>query len=161
MNVEIKKLPATRVAYMRHVGPYGESGVSQAWQRFAAWCESSGLMEPRRKMFGISQDSPDITVPERCRYDCCVAFEEARTGDDSIAIQIIPGGLYGCGNFSGTALEIYGAWHRMCSEWLPGSGFESDERPWFEMYLEDFVFDEATGRFNCLLCLPIRALTAD
>lgn len=161
MNVEIKNLPATRVAYLRHVGPYGESGVTLAWQRFAAWCDSLGLMSPRRKMFGIAQDSPDITAPEQCRYDCCVAFDEAVTGNEAIALQTIPGGLYGCGYFSGTSLEIYGAWNRMCSEWLPGSGFESDERPWFEMYLEDFAFDEVTGRFNCLLCLPIRPLTAN
>jgi AraC family transcriptional regulator len=36
MDVEIKTLPDTRVAYMRHLGPYGESGITRTWQRFAA-----------------------------------------------------------------------------------------------------------------------------
>jgi AraC family transcriptional regulator len=42
MDVEIKTLPDTRVAYLRHVGPYGGSGIPAAWQRFAAWCARRG-----------------------------------------------------------------------------------------------------------------------
>ena len=30
MKVELKTLPAARVAYMRHVGPYGELRASRA-----------------------------------------------------------------------------------------------------------------------------------
>lgn len=161
MKVEINNLPAVRVAYFRHVGPYGESGITLAWQRFSAWCEAAGLMTPRRKMFGVSQDNPDITAPEQCRYDCCVAFDGAATGDEHIAIQILSGGLYACGGFVGSGLEIYDAWHRLCAEWLPGSGFECDDRPWFEIYGEDFAMDPETGRFNCLLCIPVRPLIAE
>ena len=32
-------------------------------------------MNPRRRMYGISQDSPDLTPPEKCRYDACVEVD--------------------------------------------------------------------------------------
>ena len=75
MDVEIKTLPDTRVAYLRHVGPYGDSGIAAAWQRFAAWCGQAGLMQPRRRMFGVCLDDPTITPPEKCRYDCAVEVD--------------------------------------------------------------------------------------
>ena len=42
MQVEMRTLPETRVAYMRHVGPYGSSGITKMWMRFAAWCGANG-----------------------------------------------------------------------------------------------------------------------
>jgi AraC family transcriptional regulator len=33
-NVEIRTLPETRVAYMRHVGRYGSPGITAMWERF-------------------------------------------------------------------------------------------------------------------------------
>ena len=41
MNVELKTLPETRVAYMRHLGPYGDPGIGRLWQRFDAAYEVS------------------------------------------------------------------------------------------------------------------------
>jgi AraC family transcriptional regulator len=58
MDVELKNLPPMRVAYLRHVGPYGTAGIPRLWQRFAAWCESRGPLQPRCTMVGISHDQP-------------------------------------------------------------------------------------------------------
>ncbi|WP_411878389.1 helix-turn-helix domain-containing protein [Polaromonas sp. YR568] len=57
MEIELKTLPPMRLAYMRNTGPYGDH-VAQLWQRFVAWCGQHGHMNPRPKMYGISQDNP-------------------------------------------------------------------------------------------------------
>ena len=72
MDVQIKTLPDTHVAYLRYIGPYGGSGIAAAWQRFAGWCAEEGLMQPRRQMYGVCLDDPTITPPEKCRYDAAV-----------------------------------------------------------------------------------------
>jgi AraC family transcriptional regulator len=158
MDVEIKTLPDTRVAYLRYVGPYGGSGIAAAWQRFAAWCAQAGLMQPRRRMFGVCLDDPTITPPEKCRYDCAVEVDGAFVARDEIGIENVAGGRYACGRFSGVASEVREAWNQLVVDWLPKSRYQPDDRSALEIYEPDFVVDEKTGAFPCLLCMPVRPL---
>lgn len=157
MNVELKTLPDMRLAYMRHTGPYGSPGISQTWQRFGAWAAQHGAMKPGGAMVGISQDSPDLTAPEKCRYDACVEVDAEFRPEGEVGVQTLPGRRYACGHFNGTALEIHAAWQRMFGEWLPDSGWQTDEGPAIELY-DLSGMDAATERMTCLLCVPVRAL---
>ena len=158
MNVEINTFAATRVAYMRHVGPYGESGIPRLWQRFAAWCDANGLTPPRRNTYGIAQDSPDLTAPDKCRYDACIEVDGQFQPRGEIGVQTIPSGRYVCAAFTGTSAEIHAAWSRFWGEWLPDSGYQGDDRPCFEWYDDDFAMDPTSGAFTCRLCIPVRPL---
>ncbi|MEP6730132.1 MAG: AraC family transcriptional regulator, partial [bacterium] len=158
MKVDIKTLSDTRVAYMRHTGPYGGSGITRMWQTFGAWCASHGFTTPRRRMYGISRDNPDLTAPEQLRYDAAVEVDDAFQPDGEVAIQIVPGGRYACAPFTGTSAEIHGAWMRFFADWLPDSAYQCDDRPPLEIYDTDFAMDEQTGAFTCFLCIPVRPL---
>jgi AraC family transcriptional regulator len=156
MDVEIKTLPETRVAYMRHVGPYGASSITTMWQRFAAWCAAEGLMSPRRPMYGISQDSPDITAPDKLRYDACVEVDDRFVPKDDVGVETIWGGRYACTTFSGTAADIHDAWMKFLGGWLPDSRYLPADHPAIEIYDPDFTVDPTTGAFSCRLCIPIK-----
>jgi AraC family transcriptional regulator len=157
MNVVVKNLPEKRVAYMRSIGPYGGTEIPRLWQRFAVWCEEHGLMNPRRVMYGISQDNPEVTPPEKCRYDACIEVDASFKPTGEVGIATIAGGRYACGKFVGTPAQIHGAWNELC-EWLPDSGSQVDDRLAIEVYGLDFVMDEKTGAFNCDLCMPVKAM---
>jgi AraC family transcriptional regulator len=157
MKVELRTLPAVRVAYMRHVGPYGDSGITRLWQRFAAWCAEQGLMQPRRTMYGLSHDNPDVTPPAKCRYDACIEVDEGFRPSGDIGVQTLAGGRHACCEFNGLPTEIHQAWMRLC-EWLPDSGWQTADAPPLEIYGADFVMDEKTGAFNCTLAIPVRSL---
>jgi len=156
MQVEMRTLPETRVAYMRHVGPYGSSAITKMWMRFAAWCGANGLLTPRPTMFGISQDSPEITAPDKCRYDACVEVDDRFQPKDEIGVQKIWGGRYACARFTGTAADIHDAWMRFVGGWIPDSGYQCENHPAIELYEPDFTVDPKTGAFSCLLCMPVR-----
>jgi AraC family transcriptional regulator len=162
MQVEIKNLPAARLAYMRWTGPYGHPGITQTWERFGAWCAQHGLTQPRRKMYGISQDDPEITPAEKCRYDCCVAVDDGfvlqGAAESGVGLQDFAGGRYACARFTGTGADIHAAWMRLYGQWLPRSGMQADDKPGLEIYDEDFEVDHATGAFSCWLCVPVRSL---
>jgi AraC family transcriptional regulator len=158
MDVEIRTLPETRVAYQRHVGPYGSSSITRMWQAFAAWCSTKGLMTPRRSMFGVSQDSPDLTPPEKCRYDACVEVDGTFQPEGEVGVQVIHGGRYACARFTGSAAEIHDGWMQFLAGWLPGSGYQCDNHPAIELYEPDFTVDPKTGVFSCLLCMPVRRI---
>ncbi|RZL94591.1 MAG: AraC family transcriptional regulator [Variovorax sp.] len=157
MKVELKTLPDVRVAYMRHVGPYGESGIPRTWQRFAAWCDARGLMQPRRPMYGVAHDNADVTPPERCRYDACVEVGAEFRPEGEIGVQTLRGGRYACVGFTGRPDQIHTAWTRLC-DWLPDSGWQAADGAPVEIYGTDFAMDEKTGAFSCTLCMPVRPL---
>lgn len=158
MSIELRTLPATRVAYLRYVGAYGSSGITRTWQRFGAFCSARDLLPPRRRMFGICHDSPDLTAPDRCRYDVCVEIDDSFTPDGpAIGVQLVQGGRYACARFEGRATEIHASWMWMLADWLPRSRYELDDRPALELYDEAFGLDVETARFSCQLCLPIDA----
>jgi len=156
MDVTIKTLPDTPVAYLRYIGPYGGSGIPATWQRFASWCAQAGLMQPRRRMFGICLDDPTITPPEKCRYDCAVEVEARFVASGEIGTETVAGGRYACFRFTGVSAEARQAWTSFVTGWLPTSGYRPDDRAALELYEPDFVVDEKTGAFTCLLCLPVR-----
>lgn len=155
MDVEIRKLPATRVAYMRHTGAYGGSGIARLWQRFATWCDSNGFTSPRRPMYGLSLDDPSRTPPEKCRYDACVPVDAAFKGEGDVGIETIPAGAFACTPFNGTADGIVKAWMAFHG-WAQTNRYHYDARPPMEIYGADYKIDAKTGVFTCLLCIPIK-----
>lgn len=157
MSLELQHLPATRLAYLRWTGPYADPGIPATWERFAQWCDSQGLMQPRRRMYGIAQDDPSNTPPAQCRYDCCVEVDDGFQAQGEIGIQPFAGGLHACHRFTGTAAQIGDAWQALFGQWLPASGWQHAPGPGVELYDTDYVMDPATGVFTCWLCVPVQA----
>ena len=156
MNVNIGELPGYHVAYMRYVGPYGPHGIPALWQRLHEWMRTRGLEAPNTITLGIAHDDPDVTAIERLRYDACVVVPNDFKGDKWVNVMDVPAGRHAMTAFTGTAREIEDAWGAFYRTWLPGSGFEPDDRPCLELYRGN---PEVAGRpsaFRCELCIPVR-----
>ena len=158
MRVKVGVIPPYRVAYMRHVGPYGADGIPGLWTRFRKWMETHGLLAPDAIKLGIGHDDPEVTAPEKCRYDACVVVPENFQGDRWVNVTGIPGGTYAVTEFVGTSREIQDAWEALYRAWLPASGYEPDDRPCLEIYRGDPNIASRPGTFRCELCVPIRPL---
>jgi AraC family transcriptional regulator len=155
-DVEVRTLAAVRVAYLRHVGPYGSPGITETWRRFEAWCRTRGLPAAGRRMFGVAQDNPNITPTAVNRYDACVEVDETFRSSGEIGVQVVRGGRFACVPFRGTAAELRAAWVKLFVSTLPEAGLEPEIVPALELYEEGLAVDE-TGAFSCTLCMPLRA----
>ncbi|MCP4250123.1 MAG: AraC family transcriptional regulator [bacterium] len=133
MDVEIKKLDAKRVAFIRHVGPYNEVGAT--WQKLCAWAGPKGLLGPQSAFVGLCHDDPDVTPPDKIRYDACVAVGEGVTPEGEVGVQEIAGGDYAMTVHHGPYEKLGQTYAGMCGQWLPGSGREMRSAPSFELYL--------------------------
>lgn len=158
MNVVLRELPPYRVAYMRYVGPFGPHGIPELWKRFTHWMETRGLPGPDAIKLGIGHDDPDVTAPEKCRYDACVVVPDSFAGDKWVNVVDLPGGKYAVAEFVGTAHKIRDAWEELYRSWLPGSGYQPDDRPCIEVYRGNPQVDGRPGTFRCELCVPVRPL---
>jgi AraC family transcriptional regulator len=156
LQVTVTTRPPARIAYLRYQGPFGP-GIGRFWQKeVAPWMEENQLFGAPR--YGVSQDDPQMTPKNKCRYDAGVEVKADYVPARKAQIGIVAGGLYACAKFKGTSAEIPEFWDRILREWLPSSGYQLDARACFEYYPPDGEFDEKTGAFTCELCIPIAKL---
>lgn len=156
VNVTLVDRPPVTIAYLRHVGPYGEP-VLRFWQQVVyPWMVTNQLLD--RPRYGMSPDDPSITAPERCRYDAAVEVPAGTPLAGASLEALIPGGRYAVLPFEGTVDTINDAWTALLRDWLPASGLQLDQRPCFEHYPAGARFDPATGVFDCEICVPVAPL---
>jgi AraC family transcriptional regulator len=158
MSIQVRELPPYHVAYMRYVGPYGPHGIPELWMKFQKWMEARGLATDTAIKMGVGYDDPGITAAEKCRYDACVVVPQDVPSDKWVNVVDLPGGKVAVSEFMGGAHEIEEAWGRVFSAWLPGSGYQPDDRPCLEVYRGHAGVEGKPGIFRCELWLPVRPL---
>jgi AraC family transcriptional regulator len=154
MNVSIKELPASKVAYLRHIGPYGPP-IGKFWEEFERASAAQGLSGT---CYGIGHDDPSITPADKCRYDACVEVGADTQVQAPFSTMQLPGGRYAMMEFEGSSATIGAAWMDLYGVWLPSSGMQTDDRLPFEIMRKTDRHDPVTGRFTCALCIPVEPL---
>jgi len=153
MNVKLIDRKPVTVAYLRHLGPYGEP-IALFWQHtYYPWAATNNLLECAR--YGISYDDPGITAPAQCRYDACAEVAPDFVVSGGAFKTTLPGGKYAVLPFKGSADRVVDAWAALLRDWLPASGLQLDARPCFEYYPQDAACDPQTGAFECQICIPV------
>lgn len=139
VNVEVLEVAPENVAYIRHIGPYAgdEALFGRLFGQLCQWAGPRGLISDDAKFITIYHDNPEITEEEKLRISVCLCVPEDTTGDGDINIMTIPGGKYSVGHFEIDVSEYGDAWNFLCGEWLPKSGYEPDDRPCFEMMMNN------------------------
>lgn len=157
MKVRVVDRQPTNVAYMRHIGPYGEELLEFWTKKVAPWMATNDLFGHTR--YGIIHDDPTITTSEKLRYDAAIEVPPEYTGAGNYQKSVLRGGRYAVFKFQGTNVEIGEAWTSMLRDWLPDSGMQLDSRPFIEHYpIEAAAYDPATGVFGCEICIPVAPL---
>ena len=132
MDVRIETVPAMRVAFMRHTGPYRE--VGRVWERLMAWAGPRGLFGPRTTVLGVAHDDPQVTPVDKVRYDACLTVDERFKAEGEVGVQEVGGGEYAVTTHRGPYNTIGQTAARLCGEWLPASGREPRPAPMFEIF---------------------------
>lgn len=160
VNVEVKALPEMQVAYVRHIGPYqGDSELfAGLFGKLMAWAGPRGvLQQPDMKMLSIYHDDPDITTDERLRVEVCVSIPEEMAVEGEIGKMLVAGGQYAVGRFELSAQEYTAAWQAIYGEWLPQSGYQPDDRPAYELYLNN-PEEHPEHKHIVDICVPVKPL---
>lgn len=155
MDVVIKKQPTIRVAFMRHIGPY--AGCCAAWEKLCGWAAPRGLFGPDTRFLGVSYDDPDVTPPDKIRYDACFTVGNDFRPEGDIGVQDVSGGEYACVVHKGPFEGLQQTYHRLCGEWIPAHDRELRSSPSYEIYLND---PNVTPPEELLIevCVPLEAL---
>jgi AraC family transcriptional regulator len=140
VKVEVRDLPDFHVAYIRHIGPYKGDGqlFGRLFGRLCQWAGPRGLLNfPETKMLSIYHDPPDITDDEKLRLSVSISVPDDTKVDGEIGKMKITGGKYAVANFELAEDEYSEAWEAIYGKWLPQSGYQPDDKPCYELYLND------------------------
>lgn len=140
IKVETKNIEAMTVAYIRHVGGYAgnETLFKELYAKLFKWAGPRGLVNfPETKSISIYHDNPEITEEDKLRVSVCLTVPDDTEVDGKIGKMSIPGGNYAIGHFEINSDEYGEAWNFLCGEWMSNSGYEPDDRPCFEIMLND------------------------
>ena len=133
LPVEVKELPALRLVYLRHIGPYSQVGA--IWGRLMNWAGMRGLLGPKMRLLGIVYDDPDITPSAKIRYDAAVVVDRPVTPEGDFGVTELPGGKYALFTHQGPYETLSQSYARFFGGWLPESGHEVRDAEAFEEYL--------------------------
>jgi AraC family transcriptional regulator len=131
-EVRIRTIEPLRVAFLRHIGPYQDVGPT--FERFMGWAARRGLFVPGALVLGISWDNPDVTAPEKIRYDCCITVGPDFQAEGEVGVQTLDGGDYAVATHQGSYTELGAVWGWLYGTWLPASGREPRNGPSFSVY---------------------------
>ena len=158
-QVRVQRLAPETVAYIRHIGPYkGDTALfRRLFGQLFAWAEPRGLMRPEPRYLSLFQDNPNLTPAARQRLEVALVVPAGTPPSGEMGVRMMEGGLYATASVR-VRLEEYAAqWDSLVGDWLPGSGYQPDERPAMEFYLNNPDTDPE-GRYHVEICLPVRSL---
>ena len=155
-KVEVKEMPELHAAYVRHIGPYNQIG--EAMQRMFKWAGARGLLRfPETQSLVVYRDSPQTTETEKLRSDACITVPKDAKVDGEVSLMTIPGGKFAVGHFEIDATQFGEAWDALLGEWMSSSGYQSDGRMCYVLYLND-PQTHPEKKFIVDICEPVKPL---
>ena len=150
MDIRVDTLPDYRIAYVRQIGHYGPANV-QAMQELKRWAMEKKLLNESAILFGIPQDNPQTTHPEKCRYDACIVIAGDEQMDGVVNESELVGGEYVIAKIKHTAEDVQHAWGAIIPA-IHSMGFHLDDnKPLLEKYAGNMVLND-----YCEICVPIK-----
>lgn len=135
MEVKIVRQEPIDAVFLRHVGPYQE--VGHVWEDLTDFAGTEDLAGPESLFFGLSHDDPDVTPPDRLRYDACVSVREPVEVAPPFGTIRLLAGEYASAIHTGPYEKLGETYAALFGRWLPESGRTPRSAPCVEIYLDD------------------------
>lgn len=159
MQVHVKHLPPMHVAYLRHVGPYVENTglFERLFGSLCTWAGARGLIGPDTTFLSIYRDNPEITEAQKLRLEVALTVPEDTQVGGEVGKQALAGGAYAVARVKIHPKQYAEAWDSLMGGWLPSSGYQPDDRPCFEISLNN-PKEDPEGMHLVDLCLAVKPL---
>ncbi|WP_270659839.1 AraC family transcriptional regulator [Enterococcus thailandicus] len=134
LTMKIEELPEVKFIFMRRTGAYGPEN-QQLMETFKACLKENDLFNEATTILGITQDNPETTVPENCRYDVGLVVSEFKEFDDPRILQtVIQVGKYVLFTVDHTTQAVTDFWRKLSNELIESNVTLDVSRPIIERY---------------------------
>ncbi|MBX9467469.1 MAG: AraC family transcriptional regulator [Rhizobium sp.] len=133
--VTVETLPERRCAGIDHTGPYMK--IDHAMGKLFAELVQRRHLPAEPAMIGVFFDDPDLGPEHALRSRACLPIPVSVAIDTPLVETVLRGGCYAKLSYKGPYADMRSAYRWLLGVWLPASGYESDDAPIFEAYLND------------------------
>jgi DNA gyrase inhibitor GyrI len=148
VTVEIENIKNSRIAYIRQYGKYGLENKN-TMEKLKDWARANNLFNKDAIIYGIAQDNPEITEPEKCRFDACIIIPQDFVIDSNVQECEFIGGKYSVFKIIHTAEEIQKAYMEIFPKIIK-EGLQIANKPIIERYSIKMVENHF-----CEICVPL------
>jgi len=143
MKIEVRELESLRVCTLASEHGYEPEAIYEAWDKLINWASSNGIKQEEQERFAFAFDNPAVTPVDKCRYTASIVIDDSLQINAPFTVSEIPKGKYAVLYFKGSPEETIKAKPQLSiySDWFPESGFEPDDFPLLEHYLNDARID--------------------
>lgn len=159
-SIEVRDLPAKTLAYLRHVGPYaGDAALfDRLWGQFCQWAGPRGVLaRPGAEAMCVYHDNTDVTEEAKLRISLGFTVAPGTPTDPPINLLEIPAGKYVVARYEIDPMYYGAAWAYVMGAWMPDSGYQPDDRPCYESFLND-PKAHPEGKHIVELCVGVKPL---
>ncbi|MEN7551886.1 GyrI-like domain-containing protein [Rapidithrix thailandica] len=154
-GVEVKVLPKMTVAYIRSMGPY--NGNQEKYQhhrdKLFAWAGARGLLGGKDfNYLVVYHDNPNVALNDNQRMSLCITVPPETKVEGEIGKMEIESTRYAICHFELAEQDFSTAWEWIYGQWFPESGYQPDDKPYFETYPEA----PKAGKFIVDFCIPVK-----
>lgn len=142
-DVDVRKMEAIKIAYIRHRGHYDPTDKTLfqgLFKQLLAWAMPLGIFNPpeTKAMTVFSSGHPEVTEPDNLCVDVAISIQEAHSTDHAVNVRTIPAGDYAVIHLKdATVNESAAAWDFLFKTWLPQSGYEPGDGAYYINHLND------------------------
>lgn len=156
MDMTLKQLPETEIAFIRRTGSYFEP--QEHWGKLIHWATEHNLYPPSSQFIGISLDNPNDVDPHECRHDACVTVPKNfdKTGHGEIQFKKLEGGQYIVHHFYDTPEKLSEMYKYIFEEWLPERKYSVDESRYTLEFNLNNPAEDPDGKSKVDLYVPIK-----
>ena len=130
-SVTVGDRPPGTLVGLRHEGP--AQTIPHTFRRLAQKLSECGLAWSDLTRIGVGSGDPE--QGEGFRYFAGVILPDDSEASEGLERYEVPGGRYACYRLMGPYALISSTFQTLFGSWLPQSGFEPDDRPVLEVYL--------------------------
>lgn len=141
MKIDVREMDSQRVCTLASARGYEPEAIYEAWDKLIVWATCIGIKKEDQMRFAFAFDNPSVTPTDKCRYDASIVIGDNIKVNQPFVLSEIPKGKYAVLYFKGVPEETIKAQLSIYSDWLPNSGFEPDNFPMLERYLNDARVD--------------------
>jgi AraC family transcriptional regulator len=153
MSLEIKTLPAMRLAAVQHTGPYNQ--IAPAFRELGRIAGPAGLFaHPGAMMMGLYKDDPATTPASQLRSAAGIVIPEEVTIPPGLVEERVGAGRFACGLHVGPYEALTDAWARFKSE-LSASPHQHRSATSYEVYLND-PSQVQPADLKTEICMPVK-----
>lgn len=159
-EVKVETMPEMEVAYVRHIGPYAGDGELFAGliHKLMAWAGPRGLLgRPEAKLMSVYHDDPNLTEADKLRTSICLTVPPETEAQGEVGRMALPGGKCAVARFELAEDGFTAAWDSVYGGWLPESGYQPDDRPPFEIHLNN-PREHPEGLHLIEICVPVKPM---